>query len=102
MKIAGVPPATAPQNTLRQDLKLNDMRDWTPQVPMLLSGARQDHNVLDAIPAAADPYAAMKSGFQQWVSQSLSVNGSLTMLTNYHGVAACFCLQSAYQYFGKF
>ncbi len=94
-----------------QDLKLNYMRNWTPQVPMLLCGARQDHNVLfdvqtetmaeywiaevakglvtvldiDTTPTAADPYAAMKSGFQQWVSQSLSLNGSLTTLTNYHG-----------------
>jgi dienelactone hydrolase len=40
----GAPPA-APQHPLRQDLKTNDLRNWTPTAPMLLCGGDQDPTV---------------------------------------------------------
>jgi hypothetical protein len=81
-------PAAAPTNTLRQDLKTNDLRNWTPTAPMLLCGGDQDPTsfflntqlmqdywtsnppatavvVLDVDSAvtAGDPYADLKDGF---------------------------------------
>lgn len=40
----GVPPAS-PGNTLRQDLKANDLRTWTPSAPVLLCGGNADPSV---------------------------------------------------------
>jgi pimeloyl-ACP methyl ester carboxylesterase len=81
-------PAASPTNTLRQDLKLNDLRNWTPNVPMLLCGGNEDPEVfffntqlmqgywaanspaalvtvvdVDSSPTANDPYADEKTGF---------------------------------------
>jgi hypothetical protein len=39
---------------------------------------------IDATPAAGDPYAVVKAGFQQWFAQSVASNGLATTLTNYH------------------
>jgi poly(3-hydroxybutyrate) depolymerase len=41
----GTPPA-APTNGLRQDLKVNDLRNWTPTSPTLLCGGNSDPTVL--------------------------------------------------------
>jgi pimeloyl-ACP methyl ester carboxylesterase len=38
-------PAAAPKNTLRQDLKTNDLRNWTPTMPTLLCGGDEDPEV---------------------------------------------------------
>jgi pimeloyl-ACP methyl ester carboxylesterase len=35
-------PASQPGNTLRQDLKANDLRNWTPSMPTLLCGGDED------------------------------------------------------------
>lgn len=43
--MADLPPAT-PRNTLRQALKTNDLRAWTPSAPMLLCAGDQDPTVL--------------------------------------------------------
>lgn len=40
----GLPPAN-PANTLRQDLKTNDLRNWTPNAPVLLCGGDADPSV---------------------------------------------------------
>lgn len=40
----GAPPAS-PQHPLRQDLKANDLRNWTPTAPVLLCGGDQDPTV---------------------------------------------------------
>jgi len=40
----GAPPAS-PQLALRQDLKTNDLRNWTPTAPMLLCAGDQDPTV---------------------------------------------------------
>ncbi len=84
-------PAASPTNTLRQDLKTNDLRNWAPTAPVLLCGGGNDptsfflntqlmqnywtnvnpptgagtFTVLDVDSAATsgDPYAAVKNGF---------------------------------------
>jgi Prolyl oligopeptidase family len=81
-------PATNPSNTLRQALKLNDLRSWAPTAPVLMCGGDSDptvfffdtqlmqdywnatsptavFTVLDVGSAVAsnDPYAALKEGF---------------------------------------
>jgi pimeloyl-ACP methyl ester carboxylesterase len=84
-------PAAAPTNTLRQDLKTNDLRNWAPTAPVLLCGGENDptsfflntqlmqnywtninpptgagtFTVLDVDSAAAsgDPYTDVKNGF---------------------------------------
>jgi len=38
-------PAASPQDTLRQDLKTNDLRNWTPTMPTLLCGGDEDPEV---------------------------------------------------------
>jgi alpha/beta superfamily hydrolase len=80
--------AAAPTNTLRQDLKTNDLRNWTPTAPLLMCAGNQDPTsfylntqlmqnfwsanppsagvtVLDVDSAvtAGDPYADLKNGF---------------------------------------
>ena len=81
-------PATSPTNTLRQDLKTNDLRNWTPTAPALLCAGDQDPTVfylntqlmqgywtanapsasvtvldVDSSVTSGDPYAALKNGF---------------------------------------
>jgi hypothetical protein len=81
-------PAAAPANGLRQDLKLNDLRGYTPSAPTLLCAGNEDPTVLflntqlmqgywaahsasapvtvvdiDSSPTASDPYADFKNGF---------------------------------------
>jgi pimeloyl-ACP methyl ester carboxylesterase len=81
-------PAASPANALRQDLKINDLRNWMPNVPLLLCAGDEDPDVFffntqlmqgywTANPPAAsvtvvdiassptpnDPYADEKLGF---------------------------------------
>jgi alpha/beta superfamily hydrolase len=83
----GLPPAN-PRNGLRQDLKTNDLRDWTPTAPMLLCGGNSDPTVfyfntqlmqqywaahpptpapqvldVDSAVVASDPYESIKKAF---------------------------------------
>ena len=46
--LSGTPPAIAadPQSLLRQDLKANDLRNYTPSMPLLLCGGHGDPEVL--------------------------------------------------------
>ncbi len=86
-------PAQSPQNTLRQDLKINDLRNWTPTVPTLLCAGNEDPDVfflntqlmqqywsknapiapvtildIDSTPAANDPYVIEKDAFKAAVA----------------------------------
>jgi alpha/beta superfamily hydrolase len=86
-------PAASPKSTLRQDLKTNDLRNWTPTMPSLLCGGDGDPevfffntqlmqgywsknapsapaSVLDvaSAPTAGDPYADEKDGFRAAVT----------------------------------
>jgi dienelactone hydrolase len=81
-------PADMPGFGLRQDLKLNDLRGYTPSAPTLLCAGNEDPTVLflntellqgywaahsssapvtvvdiDSAPTSADPYADLKNGF---------------------------------------
>jgi hypothetical protein len=83
----GLPPSN-PKNTLRQDLKTNDLRTWAPAAPVLLCGGNSDPSVfylntqlmqhywaataptapvtvldVDSPVVANDPYADLKNGF---------------------------------------
>src|SRR5205807_1389922 len=86
-KTTGVPPAN-PTNTLRQDLKTNDLRNWSPTAPVLLCGGNADPSVfylntrlmqdfwamnapssqltvldVDSPASSGDPYANLKNEF---------------------------------------
>jgi hypothetical protein len=84
-------PAAAPTNTLRQDLKTNDLRNWAPAAPVMLCGGGSDPTSfflntqlmqnywttinpptgagaltlldVDSAPASGDAYTDVKSGF---------------------------------------
>lgn len=81
-------PAASPTNTLRQALKTNDLRNWSPTAPVLLCAGDQDPTVfylntqlmqaywttnvpvapvtvldVDSAVASGDPYASLKNGF---------------------------------------
>ncbi len=81
-------PAASPANTLRQSLKLNDLRNWVPAAPVLLCAGDQDPTVfylntqlmqgywaanapaasvtvldVDSGVSSGDPYAALKRAF---------------------------------------
>jgi pimeloyl-ACP methyl ester carboxylesterase len=81
-------PAAAPGLALRQDLKTNDLRNWTPTAPVLLCAGDSDPTVfylntqliqsywataaptstvtlldVDSSPSSGDPYANEKTGF---------------------------------------
>lgn len=81
-------PAASPENGLRQALKTNDLRNWTPTSPILLCAGNEDPTVLymntqlikdywdasgvttevrvldlDGSVSIDDPYAARKAGF---------------------------------------
>jgi len=84
----GLPPAN-PAHALRRALKTNDLRDWSPNAPVLLCGGSQDPTVfffntelmrdywasaaptasvtvlnIDASPDSGDPYTDLKNSFQ--------------------------------------
>ncbi|HEY3785596.1 MAG TPA: prolyl oligopeptidase family serine peptidase [Steroidobacteraceae bacterium] len=81
-------PASAAANTFRQDLKMNDLRDWRPMAPVLLCAADEDPTVfylntslmqhdwmmnapgstvtvldVDGPVSSGDPYATLKKAF---------------------------------------
>ena len=81
-------PPTAPANTLRQALKTNDLRNWSPTAPVLLCGGDGDPTVfylntqliqgywaanapgssvtvldVDSAASSADPYGTLKDAF---------------------------------------
>jgi hypothetical protein len=83
----GLPPAN-PGNALRQDLKVNDLRNWTPNAPIMLCGGDEDPTVfffntqliqgywvthvpsgavsvldLEASASGADPYSQLQTAF---------------------------------------
>jgi pimeloyl-ACP methyl ester carboxylesterase len=98
-------PAASPTNTLRQDLKTNDLRNWTPTMPTLLCGGDEDPEVfffntqlmqgywstnapsapvtildIAAAPTASDPYTDEKEAFQAAVAaeQAAAIAGGAT------------------------
>jgi hypothetical protein len=122
----GVPLAASPQNTLRQDLKLNDMRSWAPHSPMLLCGGAQDPTVFfsvntgtmqafwSALPAGLvtvldvngtpdpnNPFAPVQVGFQTALAGLLASGGQTAVVQNYHTTVAPFCSVAARGFFAQ-
>ena len=109
----GLPPAS-PGNALRQALKTNDQRNWTPTAPMLLCAGDSDPTVLylntqlmqsywtsasavtildiDSGSTSGDPYATLKTAFTAAkdavrlaaVTSGASDGGDSAVLDAYH------------------
>ena len=120
----GLPPA-APEHPMRQALKLNDQRAWTPTSPVLLCAGHRDPVVLylntelmrdfwsaetavtvldiDSAVASGDPYENQKLGFAAAKSLVELAGGDDAVLEAYHaGLVAPFCLSAARQFFDGF
>ena len=120
----GLPP-TASENAMRQALKTNDQRAWTPTSPMLLCAGNRDPAVLylntelmqnywssettvsvldiDSDVASGDPYENQKEGFAVAKSLVELAGGDDEVLQAYHaGLVAPFCLSAAKQFFDGF
>jgi len=125
--LPGVPLAAAPANPLRVDFKLNDMRTWAPQTPVLLCGGDQDPTVffsvntgtmqlfwhalpaglvtvldVNAAPTANDPFAAVKAGFALTEAGILATEGQEAVVESYHTTVAPFCTAAARGFFSQF
>jgi len=125
----GVPLAAAPQLPLRKALKLNDMRSWAPQRPMLLCGGGQDPTVFfsvntetmmafwGALPLPAglvtkldvdgtvdpnSPFAPLQVGFKTALASILAAGGQSAVVQNYHTTVAPFCSVAARGFFSQF
>ena len=117
----GLPPAD-PEQPLRQALKANDLRTWTPNSPMLLCGGNSDPTVLylntelmqnywatatavtvldiDSAVGSDDPYEAQKAGFAAAKELVDLVGGDAEVLEKYHaGLVAPFCLSAVKSFF---
>lgn len=127
---AGLLPAASPQNGLRQDLKKNDLRGFIPEAPVLLCGADGDPTVFfqvntgtmqtlwSGLPAglvtvldvaapvsgATDPFAALKTAFQQTeAALATPPQGSpQAAIASYHATVAPFCTVAARAFFSQF
>jgi alpha/beta superfamily hydrolase len=117
----GLPPAN-PQHPLRQALKTNDQRVWTPTSPMLLCAGNADPAVLylntdlmqsywstattvtvldiDSAVESGDPYAAQKTQFAVAKEVVQLGGGDDEVLEKYHaGLVAPFCLSAVKSFF---
>ena len=125
---AGVPVAASPQNTLRQAFKLNDLRNWIPQRPVLMCGGDADPTVFfsvntlvmqqywTALPPGAitvvdvngpvsgptDPFAAAKVGYQQTIAGIAAQGGQNAAVQATHATEAPFCTAVARGFFANF
>jgi acetyl esterase/lipase len=125
---AGVPAAANPQNTLRIAFKANDLRNWTPQVPVLMCGGDQDPEVFfsvntlvmqqywSALPPGAitvvdvnapvsgptDPFAAAKVGYQTTIAGIAATQGQSAAVQAIHETEAPFCTAVARGFFAQF
>jgi hypothetical protein len=120
----GLPPAN-PGHPLRQALKTNDQRAWTPTSPMLLCAGNSDPAVLylntelmqnywtsattvsvldiDSAVASGDPYEAQKTQFSVAKNLVELTGGDVAVLENYHaGLVAPFCLSAVKSFFDGF
>jgi hypothetical protein len=121
-------PAAAPTNTLRQDLKTNDLRNWSPTAPVLLCGGDEDPTVfffntqlmdnywaanppagavtvldVDSAATANDPYALLKTGFAAAKALVAAEGGATAVLEAYHaGLVPPVCLSAVKSFFDGF
>ena len=120
----GQPPAD-PEHPLRQALKTNDLRVWTPTSPMLLCAGNADPTVLylntalmesywstattvtvldiDSAVESDDPYEAQKAEFAIAKDAVRLAGGDAEVLEKYHaGLVAPFCLSAVKSFFDGF
>ena len=119
-----MPPAS-PGHPLRQALKTNDQRAWTPTAPMLLCAGNADPTVLylntalmqnfwsttttvtvldiDSSVASGDPYEAQKTEFAAAKELVELSGGDTEVFEKYHaGLVAPFCLSAVKSFFDGF
>jgi dienelactone hydrolase len=117
----GLPPAD-PEHPLRQALKVNDQRTWTPTAPMLLCAGNADPTVLylntelmqnywetaatvtvldiDSAVGSDDPFETQKIQFAAAKDLVELVGGDDEVLEIYHaGLVAPFCLSAVKSFF---
>jgi alpha/beta superfamily hydrolase len=120
----GLPPAD-PTFPLRMQLKVNDLRNWTPTAPTLLCGGNSDPTVfffntalmqnywtmhppavapvildVDSAPGSNDPYATLKTEFAAAKSLVDVEGGESAVLAAYHGtLVPPFCLTAVKSFF---
>jgi hypothetical protein len=124
---AGVPVAANPQNTLRIAFKTNDLRNWTPMVPVLMCGGDADPTVFflntqvmqqywsglptglitvvdinAPVTGASDPFAAAKVGYQQTIAGIAAAQGQSAAVQATHSTEAPFCTAVARGFFAEF
>jgi hypothetical protein len=110
---------------MRQALKVNDQRAWTPTSPMLLCGGNADPAVLyintelmqnywsaatsvtvldiDSDVVSGDPFESQKTAFVVAKELVEVAGGEDEVLENYHaGLVAPFCLSAVKSYFDGF
>jgi Secretory lipase len=118
-------PAADPSNALRVELKANDLRNWTPQAPILLCGGNSDPTVfffnttlmqnywtahppatmpvildIDSAPTANDPYASLKTAFAAAKSLVDAEGGEAAVLADYHAtLVPPFCVSAVKSFF---
>lgn len=117
--------AASPALGLRQDLKVNDMRNgaWFPQEPMLLCGGDQDPtvffqntqimaalwspyvqgglvSVLDLNATPSGPFALLQGAFQNTYAQLVAANGPAA-IESYHTTEVPFCMVAARGFFAQ-
>jgi poly(3-hydroxybutyrate) depolymerase len=118
-------PAANPGNALRQDLKQNDLRNWTPAAPVLLCAGDGDPTSfylntqlmqgywaknapgssvtvldIDSGPASGEPYADVKIAFAAAKAALQASGGTSAVLQSYHaGLVPPFCLVAVKSFF---
>jgi hypothetical protein len=118
-------PAADPTNELRIELKVNDLRNWTPATPMLLCGGDSDPTVfffnttlmqnywtmhppavapvildVDAAPTSNDPYASLQTAFSVAKGLVEVEGGESAVLAAYHAtLVPPFCLSAVKSFF---
>jgi hypothetical protein len=120
----GLPPAD-PAHPLREALKINDQRAWTPTAPMLLCAGNADPTVLylntalmqnfwatattvtvldiDSAVESDDAYEAQKTQFALAKDAVRLIGGDTEVLEKYHtGLVAPFCLSAVKSFFDGF
>ena len=119
--------ATSPAVGLRQDFKLNDMRNggWAPKEPMLMCGGDQDPtvffevntgvmaaewgplvsaglvSVLDLNATPSGPFAVLQGAFQSTYGAMVAAEGASTAIQSYHATEAPFCMVAARDFFAQ-
>jgi len=119
-------PAAAPVTGIRDDLKLNDLRDWVPAAPVLLCAGANDPTVfyintelmqdywtknaptsasisvldVDSPATVGDPYAVEKVGFAAAKAAAQVTGGDAGVLADYHAtLVPPFCFFAVKSFF---